>query len=643
MEVIIIGVILIKNIRILIFINVLLISSFSICSIEISPRINPQVSVPTGSFSSSYYSIGGGFSVNTDVDLFNMLSIGPEFGVYFSPLLNTGDYAQFTSVGISGSVFYYPTSTLSTRLGISGGAYTGKYSDSSIGNLWWKTYAEVGYRLSPMITLSVDAGYMNFNGYSDNIYSCIYAGLSAQLEFDTSGSKGKIEVFIDQPEPVFPLFYSIYKSNSIGTIKVKNSETAEIRNVEVSFKAGNYTASSMLCGEKSIIGKNNVIELPLYADFTEAVQKFTENGKIPGEITVKYDILGTKRSTEKTVILQVYNRNSIRWYDTASLASFVSPNSPEVLDFSKYVVGVARDNLRSGLNRNMQFAMYLFEGLKVGGISFSYDNSTPYTEYHKNPELIDYIQYPFQTLSYRLGDYDDLGLLYAASLESVGIRSGFIALPDDFIVAFSLDISSSKAKSLFNGTDNLLIIDDVVWIPLSMSVIREGFVNSWYLGKSKLNESFNRGSETEFIVLQDAWKTYSPSGISGEHSEFKKPHEVNLVDEVETDLLRYFSTEFGPKIKIIQEEIQKSGGNARLYNQLGLFYTRAGLYNEAKREYSKSAKLGSVAALVNLGNISMIENNYSDARSWYSKALDLKPDNKSALKGLKRAETELAF
>lgn len=632
-----------KHIRILIFVNILLIFPFSVCSIEISPRINPQISIPTGDFSESNFSIGGGLSVNTDIDLFNMYSVGPEFGVYFSPLLNTGDYAQFNAAGISGSIFYYPTSTLSTRLGISGGAYTGKYGDNSIGNLWWKTFTEVGLRLSPTVTLSADAGYMSFNGYSNSVYNCLYVGLSAQLEFDTSGSKGKIDVQIDQPEPVFPLFYSMYKNNSIGTIIIQNSETAEIRNVEVSFTAGNYTASSVLCGEKNIIRKNNRIELPLYADFTDEIQNFTENGKIPGEITVAYDILGAKRSTEKTVILQVYNRNNIRWHDTASLASYVSPNSPEVLDYSKYIVGIARDNLRPGLNRNMQFAMYLFEGLKVGGITYSYDNSTPYTVYHKDPDLIDYIQYPFQTLSYRLGDYDDLGLLYAASLESVGIRSAIISLPDDFVVAFSLGIDSSKAASLFNGTDSLLIIDDVVWIPLSMSVIREGFINSWYLGMKKLNDAFERGSETEFIILQNAWKTYSPSGIGGDHSEFKKPHEKSLVNEVETDLLRYFSIEFGPKIKVIQREIQTSGGSAKLYNQLGLFYTRAGLYDEAKREYSKSAELGSVAALVNLGNISMIENRYSDAKSWYNKALDLKPDSMSALKGLKRAETELAY
>ncbi len=501
----------------------------------------------------------------------------------------------------------------------------------------------IGYRISPLIALSVDGGYLSFNGKSENVYSSIFAGVSARILIDTSGRTGKLSVSLDQSEPVFPLFYSMYKSNSIGTITVINNESAEIRNVKVSFNGNIHTASTILCGEKKIIGKKRAVEVPLYADFTDKVQNFTEDGKIPGEVVISYEILGAKHVVEKTVVLEVYNRNSIRWYDAASLVSFISPNSPEILDYSKYVVGIARDKLRSGLNRNMQFAMYLFEGLKISGITYSDDVSTPYVEYHKNSDKIDYIQYPFQTLSYRLGDYDDLGLLYAGVLESVGIRSAFVALPDDFIVAFSLGITPDKSKSLFNGTDNLLIINNEVWIPLSMSVIREGFINSWYLGMKKLNKSFKGGSDAEFVILQDAWKTYSPSGIKGDQSDFKKPAESKLVAEVETDLLRYFSTEFGPKIKIIQKQITNTGGSASLYNKLGLYYTRAGLYEEARNEYNKSVTLGSVAAMVNLGNISIIEKDYKSAREWYKKALELKPKNQSAKKGLEMAEVELAF
>ncbi len=146
---IIIGAVLIKHIKCLIYINVLLISSFSISSLEISPRINPVVSIPVGGFSSSNYSIGVGFSLNADLDFWDILSVGPELGVYISPLLNTGDYAQFTAGGVGCSAFYYPTSTLSTRLGFSGGVYSATYNDSTLSNLWWKTYAELatGYLL----------------------------------------------------------------------------------------------------------------------------------------------------------------------------------------------------------------------------------------------------------------------------------------------------------------------------------------------------------------------------------------------------------------------------------------------------------------------------------------------------------------
>ena len=260
-----------------------------------------------------------------------------------------------------------------------------------------------------------------------------------------------------------------------------------------------------------------------------------------------------------------------------------------------------------------------------------------------DPAKLDYIQYPFQTLAYHSGDLDDLGVLIAAVFESIGIRTALIPLNDDFVVAFSLGIAPADAKDLFATQDNLLTINDEVWIPLSMSVLREGFVNSWFEGMKKVNAAFAENPDTEVIILEEAWRTYPAATITGSEAQFAKPDQVAVARAVDTDLMRYISNEFGPKIKAIEDDIKAKGsGTAVQYNQLGLLYIRAGMFEEAKGEYQKSAALGSVPAMVNLGNISILQKDFKTAGAWFKKALEIQPDNKTAKNGLDRVELELS-
>ena len=128
---------------------------------------------------------------------------------------------------------------------------------------------------------------------------------------------------------------------------------------------------------------------------------------------------------------------------------FISPNDPVVLYFSKFVAGLIRDRVRPDISENLQYGMGLFEGLRLTGIAYTPDPSTLYISTHADPEAVDYIQYPHQTIAYKSGDGDDLGLLYAAVLESVGVHAAYIPLPEDFLVAVDLNMSEEIAERVF--------------------------------------------------------------------------------------------------------------------------------------------------------------------------------------------------
>ena len=106
-------------------------------------------------------------------------------------------------------------------------------------------------------------------------------------------------------------------------------------------------------------------------------------------------------------------------------------------------------------------------------------------------------------------------------------------------------------------------------------------------------------------------------------------------------MMRYITAEFGPRIKQVQNRIRAEGGSVARYNELGLLFVRAGLYAEAKAEFTRSAGMGSATAMINLGNIAMLERDYTAALDWFSQADAAEPGNRAAKSGMERARVEL--
>lgn len=620
-------------------------------AVELAFKITPNVFFPmlTGG-NEKYEPVTFGAFLDAGVSLWDFLYVSPEVGFYMLPKIGRAELKNdepenllLIPVGGQVGVQFYPFSRLELDLGLAAGAcieYHGKFHYAP----WYRAYGEAYFRLNPTVAIGLNGSWFdaqNNSWWGNPLAEGLSAGVVVKLKRDTQKAAGNVDATIEQDEPVFPLFYTIYKDNYFGSIEIKNEETAEIRNVKVSFRAGDYTNSQIECGQIKVLKKHRTEEIPLSADFSENILNFTENGKIPGEIIVEYEMLGQQRVSVTQVIIPVYNRNQVRWTDPSVLASYISSSSQEVLEFSKYLVGVARTYLRSGLNRNMQFAMYVFEGIKLAGIECTDDNSTPYRKYHLNPDLIDYVQYPYQTMLYKTGDKDDVGVLFMSLLQSVGIDAAFIPTRNDFIVCFNTGVSADKAETLFDGTDRVLIMDDEVWIPLSMESLSEGFVNSWYSAVVNVKEAIDAEEDLEFVNINDAWSSYPPAGFSsGEHIDII-PSEAALATAVETDISRYITAEFGPQIAAVQTRIRQEGASVELYNKLGMLFVRAGMYSSAIPVYQMSAKMGSVSAMNNLGNIASIQKKYKDAEYWYTKVLELDPANNTAIKNLNRIQTEL--
>ena len=633
----------------LFFVFLLLMAQLPALDFSFRPKLFGYFPAGPGMISGSgynRYNMGGGGDLGFEVDFStiwpNPLGIGYTLGIEGGALMSqvlsdTPTNVQIYSFGGGLGLFYFPMSRLFTRVDMAFGGYFPYYVPTLTdeegpghSSMYLRGGGEVGFRFTPGFTVAANIGWRQFaadKAHKPGMFnSGLYAGLTAQLSFQTGkGSRREeINVVLNQDSPMYPVFMQLYQNNEVGSLIIRNNENAEIRDVRVSFRALGYTASEFPCGTLAIIPRGRSAELPLLADFSPNILRFTDKGRILGEVVVRYRFLGQERESVRSVIVATNNRNMVAPGDTAALAAFISPTSPETVDYAKHIAGLARNSRRTGHNESFQFAIWLLEGLRAAGIRLGNTYTDP-----------DEVQFPAETLSFRSGSTRDLALLFAGGLECVGIPAAFIRTEKDFMVAVSLGISQSAAETLFNGLDKILVIDGEVWLPLSMTAFNDGFTASWTRGYRTLNETFKAGGIAEFIKVEESWASYPPAPLPEQGGRVIRTDTNVVTREATRAMQQYIDTEIAPIIRQVQSQIN-SNPTAALYNRLGILQARAGRVSEGKAAYERAAGMGSIPAMTNRGNLALLEKDYATADRWFRQALARDSKNGAALRGLEK-------
>jgi tetratricopeptide (TPR) repeat protein len=613
-------------------------AALSLGAVEFFFRPAGYALIPVGS-RAEYFSPGGGGRLGFDLDVSSIFTnplglgytAGIEAGYGYSPLAAGADGSlQLASFGGGFGFYYFPLPRLHLRLETAAGVYSGNSPNASSSWYYLRAGGEAGFRFSPSFILSASGGFTQAgNKAGGGILSRnMYAGITLQFNIRTREESGSVEAETSQSEPVYPAFLSLYQKNEAAGLTIVNRENAEIRDVRVSFLASPYTASEYPCGTIPFIPRGRSAEIPLYADFAPELLTFTENGRITGDVVIRYRFLGKERQIAQAVAIRVYNRNYFppngETSGASALAAFVSPTSPEVLEFSKYVTGLARNGRRLGLNQNMQYAAWLFEGMRAAGIGLKEEQDQK-------------IQFPAETLVYRSGGSRDIALLYAAALEASGIPAAFIPVEDDFIVAVSLGLSGKAAQTLFDGTERILILDDAVWLPVSTASLESGFDAAWRKAVERLDGYFASGKTVEFTSLETAWGTFPPAPFPALGVRITNPGAALVAFGAGEAMSRYVASDIGPLLKK-QEDLVRASPQAAHYNRLGILLVRAGRIDEAVEAYNKAAGMGSIPAMTNLGSLALNAKDYAVAERWFNRVLSMEPGNEPAKQGLQRAQ-----
>lgn len=501
-------------------------------------------------------------------------------------------------------------------------------------NLYYRGSADLSFRINPNFTIGLQAGYTDYIYDSKkSVFSGLQAGITTKITIETKKYQNKIELDLLQEENIYPIFASSYKEYPFAYAYLTNRNNAEIKNIKVYFKADKYTSSAYLCSEVDRLQKNKTVEIPLMADFSTELSQFSENGQFPAQVIIEYSLLGKKYTEAKEVVISTYNKNTFNWSDPDGIVSLISPNDESALELSKTIVGIIRDNTHLGINQNLEYSMALFESLNTMGIIYEQDTQTPYNEYHYLTD-VDYIQFPFQTITYKAGDCDDLAVLFSSMLSSVGINSSILFTEDDVICGIDLNTTGSSALKQFSSLDRLINIDDILYLPVSMKNLEKGYFEAWNIALEEINNS----EDLLVTVVSDAWENYTPIGLV-EKAMFNLPDEKDLNKRISNSYSKYQKNEIVPlgnqMLKLYKEDPSDANSNA-----VGMAYLRMGNYDQAIKWFSRAAANNNVAAMSNMGQIYLIQNNYASAEKYFKKALSINPEHAGALQGMERLNNQ---
>ena len=607
----------------------------------------PHMTVPLLKFDDTLKSgFGGGLELTYRPFTYFDLSLLGDYQYFtFDTSDNVGSLSLF-SAGL-GAAYHLPLSDrLSLNIGADVQAYKAKYQTSETDPLnlpGVKAGASISfsYKINPSVAVSAKAGASHYKAGNSGLLT----GLDTQPGITFNVTKAfmrpkNLDMSMNSLDPVFPVLYSWYDNNKFGSVSIQNKEDATITNVKVSFFLPQYMGQPQECGTIESLKRGESFDVDLKAFFNEQMLELIERTECQANVIVEYKYLGQKREQSFAMLVPVYGRNNMSWVDDRCASVFVSSKDPAAMWFAKYITSVVRDNVRTGVALNIQYAMGIFEALDQFGLNYVIDPTSAFAD-NVGSASIDFLQFPYQTLMYRGGDCDDISILVCSLFEAIGIKTAFITIPGHIFMAFDSGLTIEEAEEQFLSLDELILDkeNNQVWVPLEITLTDEGFNKAWKVGAREWNQAEKAGTAMLY-KMEDSWKIYKPVSVPGASSRFTLPDEKIVGKLFSHSVDEYILKQITPQVVAFEAKLQNNK-SPEVYNDFGVLYARYGLFKKAEAQFRIARRQDYLPAILNTANLFYSMQDFGRAQKWYEEVLARDEDNILAILGVARCAYEI--
>jgi tetratricopeptide (TPR) repeat protein len=292
------------------------------------------------------------------------------------------------------------------------------------------------------------------------------------------------------------------------------------------------------------------------------------------------------------------------------------------------------------LSKNFQTAIAVHEGLKVYGISYMLSPNRPFAKAVVDPEIVDSLKYPRQTLGYRAGDCADLSVLYASCFEAAGIQTAFVTIPGHIFMAVDLGLTVDQAVARSMDLREFIVHDNRVWLPVETTMRDAGFIEVWHKAASEWRDA-SASNAAAFYPVHEAWDLYAPIGLPADGSTIVPPSKSETSRLFREELAKAVNSELGLRLAALGPLVTKGPDADKSLNNRGVLYGKYGQFPEAIQYFEQAAGIGSTSALVNLGNIAILKSDPATAYTYFKQAAKQLPGNPKLLVNLAKAASLL--
>ena len=280
---------------------------------------------------------------------------------------------------------------------------------------------------------------------------------------------------------LYPAYHQFYATYPLAYVRVKNIAGYPIE-LNVRTTVQHFSERAQNSGFIRL-RKNETRDVEVFALFGEKFVRSTRRRSAMLDVVVEARS-GHNRKKEFSQSLFIHNKNA--WDgELNKLGFFITPDDDKILKLTRRIARrTATEN--SGANKNMALANALFTELKKRGIRYQHDPNVPFNK-------DDRVQFATETLDLETGDCDDLVVLYASMLQSLGIRTALVDVQDPdkdvahLYLIFDTGISPEQAETISSNEKKYIIRESsrgeaTVWVPVETTLLRKGFEQAWNSG-----------------------------------------------------------------------------------------------------------------------------------------------------------------
>ena len=460
---------------------------------------------------------------------------------------------------------------------------------------------------------------------ADSPYVYAVAAISTDgMESETTSIKVKTLVATKPPlqldvismSNIFSNTYKIYENEGIGKILLTNNTRTQIDSLKLAF-----TIKSVMDfpSEVDIQGlpPQSSREIPLKAVFNNKILEISEDTPVQTEIMVTYYENQKPRSYSKNHTITLYEKHRMMWVEKDRVATFVTSKDPVVLEFARSVVTQYGE-----VSSPLVYGSAIFDYLGHMGMTYLSHPTNPYQITEGKADYVDYVQYPRDTLKRNSGVCTDLVVLYAAAMESLGVKTMMLGIPGHLFIMFAIGPATELGDDTMNGM--FVFHNGLMWVPVELTTVGSSFMKAWEVGSKTFNEQKAKGTIV-YTDLMKAWERYKPATLPftdwrlqiAPRSEVDK-HYSNEMARINKIALKYLSMSHFLALKKNPNDV-----NAML--QIGINYGEAGETEEALRYFEKADTLSPNNPMIknNVGNLLFLRGNYREAQKAYQEAAEL--------------------